>query len=60
VADAVLKAIRDDKAELTVAPLFARFGGRLGLVAPSLFLRLGANRTAEIPQGAVDQQRTKR
>jgi short-subunit dehydrogenase len=60
VADAVLKAIREDKAELTVAPVFARFGGRLALVAPSLFLRMGGSRTTEIPLETVDQQRTKR
>jgi short-subunit dehydrogenase len=59
VAEAVLKAIREDKAEVTVAPLSGRFGGRLALVAPSLFLRVGS-RTAEIPQDAVDRHRTKR
>jgi uncharacterized protein len=59
VAAAVVKAIRADRAEATVAPLFGRFGGRFALVAPSTFLRVGS-RTSEIPQDAVDQHRAKR
>ena len=59
VAEAVLQAIREDKAEVTVAPFFGRFGGRLALVAPSFFLRV-ASRSAEIPEDAVAQHRAKR
>jgi short-subunit dehydrogenase len=59
VAEAVVKAIREDSAEITVAPFVARFGGRFALVAPGLFLRV-AGRTSAIPQEAVDHNRTKR
>lgn len=59
VAEAVLHAIREDRAETTVAPLMGRFGGRFALIAPSLFLRV-AGRSTEIPQEAVDQHRVKR
>lgn len=59
VAEAVVRAIRDDKAEVTVAPLMGRIGGRFALIAPSTFLRV-AGRTAGIPQAAVDRHRAKR
>lgn len=59
VAEAVLRAIQNDKAEVTVAPLMGRIGGRFALVAPSTFLRF-AGRTAGIPQAAVERHRAKR
>lgn len=59
VAEAVAHAIQEDKPEVTVAPLMGRVGGRFALIAPSVFLRV-AGRTAEIPQEAVDQHRSKR
>lgn len=59
VAEAVLRAIQDDKAEVTVAPLMGRIGGRFALVAPSTFLRF-AGRTAGIPPAAVERHRAKR
>jgi short-subunit dehydrogenase len=59
VADAVLQAIRQDKAEVTVAPFMGRVGGRLALVAPGVFLRV-AGGSGEIPQAAVDRQDSKR
>jgi short-subunit dehydrogenase len=36
VADACLRAIRQDRAEVTVAPFYARLGARVGLAAPAL------------------------
>jgi short-subunit dehydrogenase len=59
VAEAVVRAIREDRAEITVAPTMALVGGRLALAAPAFFARV-AGRTAEIPQEAVGQQRIKR
>ena len=58
VADAVLRAIQQDKAEITVAPMMGRIGGRFALIAPSTFLRV-AGRSAAIPQAAVERQRSK-
>ncbi|HET9847555.1 MAG TPA: SDR family NAD(P)-dependent oxidoreductase [Candidatus Dormibacteraeota bacterium] len=58
VADAVLHAIQQDKAEITVAPVMGRIGGRFALIAPSTFLRV-AGRTAGIPPEAVEGQRSK-
>jgi short-subunit dehydrogenase len=59
VAEAVLSAIRDDRAEVSVAPLMGRVGGRLALVAPGFFLRV-AGQAAAIPEGAVERHRHKR
>lgn len=59
VADAVVRAIRDDRPEVTVAPLMGLVGGRLALAAPAFFARV-AGRTSEIPQETVNQQRAQR
>jgi short-subunit dehydrogenase len=59
VAEAVLKAIQQNKVEVTVGPVMARFGGRLALIAPGFFLRV-AGRSGEIPQAAVKRQTTRR
>lgn len=59
VADAVLDAIRQKRAEITVAPLLGRVGGRLALVAPNFFLRV-AGRSGEIPAATVHRQRSHR
>lgn len=59
VADAVLQAIQQDKAEVTVAPFMGRVGGRLALVAPGAFLRV-AGGSGDIPQAAVERQDSKR
>lgn len=59
VAEAVVRAIQDDRAEVTVAPLIGRIGGRFALIAPGAFLRV-AGRTAGVPQAAADRQRSKR
>lgn len=48
VAEATLRAIIWDRAEITVAPLAARVGGRVGLAAPASFVRL-AVRAGAIP-----------
>jgi hypothetical protein len=60
VAEAVVRAIQEDRAEVTVAPLMGRIGGRFALIAPSFFLGVGGARAAEIPPEAVDQHRSKR
>jgi short-subunit dehydrogenase len=60
VAEAVVRAIQQDRAEVTVAPVMGLIGGRFALIAPSVFLRVGGARAAEIPQEAVDQHRSKR
>ncbi len=59
VAEAVLRAIRDDRSQITVAPLFGRIGGRLALVAPRFFRRV-AGRSAEIRAETVARHRAKR
>jgi short-subunit dehydrogenase len=40
VADACLRAIQQDRAEVTVAPLYARLGGTVSLAAPALSARI--------------------
>ena len=59
VAEAVVSGIRKDRAEVSVAPFVGRFGGRLALVAPSLFLRV-AGRTGAIPEEAIERRRRRR
>ena len=50
VAEACLRAIRQDRAELTVAPAYARLGGIVGQAAPALASRV-RSRLTEIPRG---------
>jgi short-subunit dehydrogenase len=40
VADACLRAIQQDLAEVTVAPFYARLGAAVGMVAPGLATRI--------------------
>jgi short-subunit dehydrogenase len=49
VADACLRAIRDDRAEVTVAPVYARLGAIAALAAPALAARV-RGRLTEIPR----------
>lgn len=58
VAEAVLRAIREDRAEITVAPFWERFGGRLALVAPRFFLRV-AGGSGSIPEGVAERRKAK-
>ena len=61
VAEAVVKAIKDDRAEIVVAPLVARFGGVLGGAVPELTLRLArASGATSASSRAAEQQRRKR
>jgi short-subunit dehydrogenase len=45
VAEACLSAIRHDRAEVTVAPFYARLGGSVGLAAPALATRVRSRLT---------------
>jgi uncharacterized protein len=45
VAEACLRAIRHDRAEVTVAPFYARLGGSVGLAAPALATRVRSRLT---------------
>ena len=49
VAEACLRAIRQDRAEVTVAPIYARLGGIVGQAAPALATRV-RSRMAQIPR----------
>jgi short-subunit dehydrogenase len=49
VAEACLHAIREDRAEVTVAPIYARLGAVVGQAAPALAARV-RSRMAEIPR----------
>jgi short-subunit dehydrogenase len=49
VAEACVRAIRQDRAEVTVAPVYARLGGIVGQAAPGLATRV-RGRLAEIPR----------
>ena len=50
VAEAVVRAIQQDRAEVTVAPVMGLIGGRFALIAPSVFLRVGGARAARSPR----------
>ncbi|HEY3082299.1 MAG TPA: SDR family NAD(P)-dependent oxidoreductase [Chloroflexota bacterium] len=58
VAEACLRAIRDDRAELAVAPPEQRLVGRLALAFPDLVQPL--LRSAAVPDAAIERQRAKR
>jgi len=58
VAEACLRAIREDRAELPVAPLVQRLVGRLTLAFPALMAPLV--RSAAVPAEAIERQRAKR
>jgi hypothetical protein len=45
VAEACLSAIRYDRAEVNVAPFYARLGGSVGLAAPALATRVRSRLT---------------
>ncbi len=59
VADAVLKAIRGDRSEVTVAPLLAKLGSRVLMAAPELVHRI-ARGAGALPEAAVERQLDKR
>lgn len=59
VADAVHRAIVENRAESMVAPLPLRFGGRLAAAMPELVERFGGS-AARMPSAAVDAQRQHR
>jgi short-subunit dehydrogenase len=50
VAEACLRAIREDRAETTVAPIYARLGGMVGQALPGVATRV-RGRMPEIPRG---------
>jgi short-subunit dehydrogenase len=61
VADAVVSAIKEDRAEIVVAPLTARFGALVGGVMPDLAITVARASGAARQSGhAVEQQRHKR
>jgi hypothetical protein len=49
VAEACLRAIRENRAEITVAPFYARLGGTLGQAVPGVATRV-RGRMPEIPR----------
>ena len=60
VTDAVLKAIRTDRAEIDVAPLSLRLGAIIGSVAPGISAAAQARFGAGVAEQMVQSQRHKR
>jgi short-subunit dehydrogenase len=60
VAGAVLRAVREDRPEVTVAPLRLRLAARLPMAFPGLLHGRVARRVGDFPDEAVDSQRGKR
>jgi hypothetical protein len=61
VADAVIKGIDKDRAEIDVAPLFVRFGGWLSGPAPSVVAAISRSSGGDdIAASLADAQREKR
>ena len=61
VADGVLRAVREDRAEVIVAPFGLRFGAEVAGIAPGLGARMGRRLGAdEIARGLAAGQRDKR
>jgi short-subunit dehydrogenase len=60
VAEAVLRAVRDDRPEVAVAPLPLRLAVRVPMAFPELLHGPLARRAGEFPDEAVDRQRGKR
>ena len=59
VATAVVKAVRKDRGEVTVAPPFDRLGARIGGLAPALgarIQRLAPDVTSQIAEGQKDKR----
>ena len=60
VADAVLKAIVDDKVEIAVAPLLDRVAAHVGLVSPTLSVRAQSGSVGQTAAAAGHRAATPR
>jgi hypothetical protein len=61
VADAVVRAIREDKGEINVAPAFIRVSAKLNGLAPDLVARLSRKMgSGDITRDLAEGQRSKR
>lgn len=59
VSDAVLRAIKDDRVEVTVAPLLDRVAAHAGLVSPSISVRVQSGSVGQKAAAAVTEGHSK-